>query len=429
MLLMRYLIDPYPCQSLFAELGRGTCMCLRRFALLSVVFCLLGCQTVEKPSITSVHRFTSLQEPNPEIPIEVKAPHIQVEWIAGQKEKGKQDGVALEAQFGRFSDFLSLPNGDLLIADPEHHQIRRLSLQTKKVSSVLNETQQEVLKNLVVGTNLRSPDGLTFLNQNEILVRAASHEIVLKYNFASQKFSAYLISSSALSLFPQFDSNEFEYIHSGLSSGFSCLYPYRDTVYFCENSIIYRISKSGKIEKFLGGGVFRGDAPVPAPPFDKFRDGTAHEAKFWFPSGLIYAPSGSLYISDTQNHRIRIFDPQTHQVSTVVGQVGAEGFTELIGGGQDGALDEARLTRPGPPYWIEQADNIAFLSNGALRLIYKERLYTLLQGVSRVEQDEHDDAIFYAADKSSPRIYQVHLDLDHLLPYLDENQPVLLREK
>jgi len=61
-----------------------------------------------------------------------------------------------------------------------------------------------------------------------------------------------------------------------------------------------------------------------------FADGVGSVARFNFPSGVAVAADGSVYVVDTQNHRIRRINPATGVVTTVAGD-GTAGFADGIG--------------------------------------------------------------------------------------------------
>ncbi len=92
---------------------------------------------------------------------------------------------------------------------------------------------------------------------------------------------------------------------------------------------IYRLDvKSGKMYRFAGTGEkgFSGDG------------GEARQARLSGPKGVACAPDGSLYIADTENHAIRRVD-RNGVITTVAG-------TGERGDGPDGDPKKARLARP-----------------------------------------------------------------------------------
>lgn len=97
-----------------------------------------------------------------------------------------------------------------------------------------------------------------------------------------------------------------------------------------EGNALYRIDvRAGRIEHLAGTGEkgYEGDG------------GPAKAATLAGPKGLAYDPQGILYVSDTENHAIRAVDVQTGVISTVLG-------TGERGDGPEPDPASCRLARP-----------------------------------------------------------------------------------
>jgi sugar lactone lactonase YvrE len=67
--------------------------------------------------------------------------------------------------------------------------------------------------------------------------------------------------------------------------------------------------------------------------------GPAREAKLSGPKGIAWAPDNSLYLADTESHTIRRIDLKTGVIATVAG-------TGQRGDGPDGDARKCKLARP-----------------------------------------------------------------------------------
>lgn len=92
-------------------------------------------------------------------------------------------------------------------------------------------------------------------------------------------------------------------------------------IYICDtdNHRIRRIAPDGTSSTFAGTGD---------PGFD---NGPGTSAKFNEPVGVVIAPDGTLYVSDSRNHCIRAISP-LGDVTTHSGLVGVPGFTDGVAG-------------------------------------------------------------------------------------------------
>jgi streptogramin lyase len=70
-------------------------------------------------------------------------------------------------------------------------------------------------------------------------------------------------------------------------------------------------------------------------------DGDAKDAQFGAPKGIAYGPDNCVYIADSDNHIVRRIDPATGHIGLVAGQPKQSGF-----GGDGGPPDKASLNNP-----------------------------------------------------------------------------------
>ena len=127
---------------------------------------------------------------------------------------------------------------------------------------------------------------------------------------------------------------------------------------FSFSSISFAAFKLGEVVTIAGTGEIG------------YEDGNASLAKFSSPSAAIEGPDGTIYISDTLNHRIRVVTPQ-NQVRIFAGKTTSQdeyGFP--IGGYKDGNVGTAMFNEP-KGLALSQAGilYIADAGNNAIRAI------------------------------------------------------------
>ncbi len=110
--------------------------------------------------------------------------------------------------------------------------------------------------------------------------------------------------------------------HAALSRPFALTIDGAGNIYIADtgNNVIRKIGAAdGLITTVAGNGIagYSGDG------------GPAGSARLNSPAGIIVDNSGTVYIADTANHRIREVDPYTGQITTVAGN----GVTNSVGGG------------------------------------------------------------------------------------------------
>jgi streptogramin lyase len=97
-----------------------------------------------------------------------------------------------------------------------------------------------------------------------------------------------------------------------------------------EGNAIYQIDTKAKVIHLVAGTGEKGNTGD---------GGAAKEAKLNGPKGISAAPDGTFYIADTENHTIRRIDPKSGIITTVAG-------TGQRGDGPDGDPLACKLSRP-----------------------------------------------------------------------------------
>lgn len=128
------------------------------------------------------------------------------------------------------------------------------------------------------------------------------------------------------------------------------------------NNVIRKVDANGVITTFAGTGVsgFSGDGQP------------ALRTQFNVPRGIGVDKNGSVYVSDTNNYRVRKIDP-TGVVTTIAG-TGVAGFS-----GDGGSAISAQLSYP-TGIRIDAAGNLYIADNGAVRRITLEGTITSIAG-------------------------------------------------
>jgi sugar lactone lactonase YvrE len=125
----------------------------------------------------------------------------------------------------------------------------------------------------------------------------------------------------------------------------------------------------------------------------------ATQAPIFLPYGVIADPAGNLYLSDTNNSRIRRVDAQTSLISTIAGN-GVSGYS-----GDGGPATHASISQPGG-LTMDGAGNIYFADSGndiIRRVDAVSGIITTIAGVPMTQGYSGDGAAAISANLSSPR--------------------------
>jgi thiol-disulfide isomerase/thioredoxin/DNA-binding beta-propeller fold protein YncE len=249
---------------------------------------------------------------------------------------GHKDGDLDSAEFFR-PQGLCYHDGIIWVADTENHLIRKIDLAAGRVESVAgNGRQGPVMTQQESGVKIgiSSPWDVSLQGDLLYFANAGTHQIGV-YNtvngmtelFAGTGQEAITDAPRLLGTFAQ---------TSGLSIG-------EDKLFLAdsETSAIRSIQlyDGGFIETLVGTGLFDfGD-----------RDGKGKDAILQHPLGVHYA-DGKVYIADSYNHKIRVLDLETQEVTTVKASV-------------DLVCDDTSCTRLWEPAGVLKLENSLYVSD------------------------------------------------------------------
>jgi len=248
----------------------------------------------------------------------VSADGAEVKTVAGSTELGNEIGNAQSAAF-RYPNGLALDrDGTLYIVDTFNHQVKKLA--NGVVTVLVGDGKEGHADGSGTAARFNRPQGAALDGKGNLFVADAQNDCIRKINLASGTVTTYA---------GQVDKHGYE---DGESKQAKFNNPF-DLAYDQSTSTLY-VSEpyNGYVRGIRDGRVFT----VAGNGKYGFADGPARQSQFNLPRGLAVGLDGTVYVADSQNHRIRAI--KDGQVSTLLGDGTA--------GQVDGSLDEARLSNP-----------------------------------------------------------------------------------
>lgn len=232
----------------------------------------------------------------------------KIEEIIGDGSAGLTDGSFSEARFFR-PQGVTWVNNSIIVADTENHALRKIDLDKKKVYTLAgNGRQGPWVSQGGKGSDasLSSPWDVAVRNEQIFIAMAGNHQIWI-YDLKTE-------------MIRPFAGNGYENIIDGLRMDAQLAQPsgitiYNNLVYFVdsETSSVREIDlNTNHVQTIVGHGLFTFG----------HKDGSVDEALFQHPLG-ISATSNKIFVADTYNSAIRIIDLEKQNVSTLFGKSGA----------------------------------------------------------------------------------------------------------
>ena len=266
----------------------------------------------------------------------------------GSGLQGDNDGIFPQARFYRPQGLVLGSEGELYVADTENHEIRVVDFQARAVHTVAGTGKQGAWSGEggeAMRIDLNSPWDLALKTGILIIAMAGPHQIWVvdllhdrAYPYAGTGEEARKDGAVNVATFAQ---------PSGLALDGNTLY-----IADAEANIIraLELPPGNTVTTIAGGDLFEfGD-----------HDGKGDAARLQHPLGVAtYA--GRVFIADTYNHKIRMLDPASRQVTTFAG--------DGVAGHVDGPAKAARFFEPGGLSVAGNTLYIADTNNHAIRTI------------------------------------------------------------
>jgi DNA-binding beta-propeller fold protein YncE len=284
----------------------------------------------------------------------VFTPGGEVTDVVGSGAVGREDGSFEEASFFRPQGMAYDPRNDsLYVADTENHLVRRVDLAKREVTTVLGKGYQGGYANKGTGTSLalNSPWDLTIKGDHLYIAMAGPHQL-WRMDLTTHRAERFAGSGA-------------EDIVDGPRDRAALAQPSGITndgerIFFADSEVsAVRMVEGDRVRTLVGAGLFDfGDA-----------DGPVGKARFQHPIGVTHH-GGNLFVADTYNHKVKMIDLENGTVHTMVGSG--------VSGDSDGSALEAQLSEPNDVVLLDGNMFIADTNNHRIRVFdpASDRLFT-----------------------------------------------------
>jgi len=246
------------------------------------------------------------------LPVQGVEASVTVSTLAGSGAAGFADGAGAGAQFDSPIGIAVDSSGTVYVADAGNHRIRRVLLDGT-VSTLAGSGIPGFADGAGVGAQFNFPYDVAVDSSGTVYVADTGNHRIRRVLLDGT------VSTLAGSGLPGFA--------DGAGAGAQFDFPYgiavdsSGTVYVADagNYRIRKIQPDGTVSTLAGSGT-RG-----------FADGAGTAAQFNYPQGIAVDSTGTVYVADAGNHRIRKIQPDG-TVSTLAGS-GTRGFADGAGTG------------------------------------------------------------------------------------------------
>jgi len=271
-------------------------------------------------------------------------PEGEITDVIGSGAAGMAEGPFEDAEFKNPQGMAYDPRDDVLyVADTDNHLIRRVDLQAGTVETVLGKGYQGGYASKGKGTELtlNSPWDMVILGDHLYIAMAGSHQL-WRMDLETHVAKRYAGSGREdITDGPRERANLAQ--PSGIDTDGA-------RIFFADSEVsAIRVVQDDEVRTLVGKGLFEfGDM-----------DGKLPMARFQHPLGVLHN-EGVVLVADTYNHKIKLIDLEIGSVHTLVG-TGESGAT-------DGPGRSATLSEPGDIALLDGNMYIADTNNHLVRM-------------------------------------------------------------
>ena len=273
----------------------------------------------------------------------------KIEHIIGSGKIGLSDGSFSESAFFR-PQGVTWKNDLIFVADTENHALRKIDLQNRKVTTLAGTGKQGPWMSAGgkgIETSISSPWDIGVKDDLVFITMAGNHQI-WAFDLKTELIRPFVGSGHENIV----DGDRMQ-ARLAQPSGISIL---DDVVYFVdsETSAIREIDlKTNYVRTIVGHGLF----------IFGHKDGHTDEALFQHPLGLSAIPK-KIFVADTYNSSIRVIDLEKETVATIIGKQGMNGVCKV----GDPNCDALGLYEPSDVEFYEDRLYIADTNNHLIRV-------------------------------------------------------------
>jgi sugar lactone lactonase YvrE len=242
-----------------------------------------------------------------------------VSTFAGTGKPGFLDAAVQYCQFDNPRGLTFDSKGNLYVTDAYNNRIRKIDVQGK-VTTFAGSGQSGQTNGPALSASLYLPHFIAFSSGGDVFFTEASTHWIRKISSGGSVSVLAGVASDFGFRDGSRTQSRFGFPYGIVADKSGDLY-----VADASNSRIRKVDSNGNVTTFAGSGK-RGN-----------KDGPALSAEFSFPSSIVIDPKGNFYFVDLDNHQIKKID--TKGMVTTVAGVGSQGF-------RDGPSEKAMFRAP-----------------------------------------------------------------------------------